>query len=216
MIHAAVGGSMKPSDFGINSGWGGLRTTKSLVQLFPDANGSRDKRGVFYTNGQNLEIDNVTTFTDGYPLVKFKNITSAGKQGSDASGDFVDTDFPMFRLADAYLMYAEAVLRGGGGSNAQALTYVNQLRTRAYGDNSGNVTSLSLDFILDERARELSWEATRRTDLIRFGKFTGSNYLWPWKGGVKDGRGVEDFRTLYPIPSSDLIANPNLKQNTGY
>ena len=156
MIHAAVGGSMKPSDFGINSGWGGLRTTKSLVQLFPDANGSRDKRGVFYTNGQNLEIDNVTTFTDGYPLVKFKNITSAGKQGSDASGDFVDTDFPMFRLADAYLMYAEAVLRGGGGSNAQALTYVNQLRTRAYGDNSGNVTSLSLDFILDERARELS------------------------------------------------------------
>lgn len=67
MIHAAVGGSMKPSDFGINSGWGGLRTTKSLVQLFPDANGSRDKRGVFYTNGQNLEIDNVTTFTDGYP-----------------------------------------------------------------------------------------------------------------------------------------------------
>ncbi len=91
---------------------------------------------MFYTNGQNLEIDNVTTFTDGYPLVKFKNITSAGKQGSDASGDFVDTDFPMFRLADAYLMYAEAVLRGGGGSNAQALTYVNQLRTRAYGDNS--------------------------------------------------------------------------------
>ncbi|MDV3752237.1 RagB/SusD family nutrient uptake outer membrane protein [Elizabethkingia anophelis] len=216
LIHAAVGGSMKPSDFGINSGWGGLRTTKSLVQLFPDANGSRDKRGVFYTNGQNLEIDNVTTFTDGYPLVKFKNITSAGKKGSDASGDFVDTDFPMFRLADAYLMYAEAVLRGGGGSNAQALTYVNQLRTRAYGDNSGNVTSLSLDFILDERARELSWEATRRTDLIRFGKFTGSNYLWPWKGGVKDGRGVEDFRTLYPIPSSDLIANPNLKQNKGY
>lgn len=68
----------------------------------------------------------------------------------------MDTDFPMFRLADAYLMYAEAVLRGGGGSNAQALTYVNQLRTRAYGDNSGNVTSLSLDFILDERARELS------------------------------------------------------------
>ena len=52
----------------------------------------------------------------------------------------MDTDFPMFRLADAYLMYAEAVLRGGGGSNAQALTYVNQLRTRAYGDNSGNVT----------------------------------------------------------------------------
>ncbi|RQP14765.1 MAG: RagB/SusD family nutrient uptake outer membrane protein [Chryseobacterium sp.] len=210
IIHAAIGGSMNPADFGVNGGWGGLRTTRSFVELFPDANGSKDKRGKFYTEGQDIEINNISTFTDGYPLIKFKNLTSTGRPGSDPAGDFVDTDFPMFRLADMYLTYAEAVLRGGGGSQAQALQYVNALRTRAYGDNTGNVSSLTLDFILNERARELSWEATRRTDLIRFGKFTSGAYLWPWKGGVKAGKAVEAHRVLYPIPNSDLIANPNL------
>src|SRR5690606_4104966 len=136
-----------------------------------------------------------------------------GEPGSDPGKEFPDTDYPLFRLADVYLMYAEAVLRGGsGGNTATALQYINELRTRAYGKASRNITAagLTLDFILDERARELNWEACRRTDLIRFGKFTGSNYLWPWKGGVKDGRGVEDWRILYPLPASDVTANPNL------
>lgn len=215
LIHAAVGGKMEGKDYGINSGWGGLRTTKNLVALFPGTTGSGDIRGRFFTDGQEAEISSPSEFTQGYPLIKFKNITRAGVQGSDASGNFVDTDFPLFRLADAYLIYAEAVLRGGGGSTATALGYINQLRTRA---NAATIAqgNLTLDFILDERARELVWEATRRTDLIRFGKFTSGNYLWPFKGGAKDGRGVEDFRALYPIPTSDLIANPNLIQNTGY
>ena len=82
----------------------------------------------------------------------------------------------------------------------------------------GAITSgqLNLDFILDERARELYWEGHRRTDLIRFGKFTGAGYLWDWKGKVKAGTGTESFRDLFPIPSTELGANPNLKQNTGY
>jgi hypothetical protein len=125
----------------------------------------------------------------------------------------------MFRLADVYLIYAEAVLRGGtGGNKATALGYINALRERAYKNTSGNITEsqLTLDFILDERARELANEAHRRIDLIRFGKFTGSNYVWPWKGGVKEGKAVEDFRKLYPLPQSEVIANPNLIQNTGY
>ncbi len=216
IIHASTGGSMTAADFGINSGWGGLRSTKNLVNLFPATDGSIDKRGVFHTDGQNFEINAIGAFTDGYPLIKFKNITKSGAAGSDTGGDFVDTDFPLFRLADAYLIYAEAVLRGGGGNMSTALQYVNALRTRAYGNTSGNVTSINLDFILDERARELAWEATRRTDLIRFGKFTSGSYLWPFKGGVQDGRAVEDYRKLYPIPTNDLIANPNLVQNQGY
>ena len=207
---------MTAADFGINSGWGGIRSTKNLVNLFPATDGSIDKRGVFHTDGQNFEINAIGAFTDGYPLIKFKNITKSGAAGSDTGGDFVDTDFPLFRLADAYLIYAEAVLRGGGGNMSTALQYVNALRTRAYGNTSGNVTSINLDFILDERARELAWEATRRTDLIRFGKFTSGSYLWPFKGGVQDGRAVEDYRKLYPIPTNDLIANPNLVQNQGY
>lgn len=217
LVHAAVGGSMKPKeDFGINGGWQGLRTTKNMVNLFPDATGTIDKRGTFHTNGQNLEITNLSDFKDGYAFIKFKNITKAGVAGSDVAGDFVDTDFPMFRLAEAYLTYAEAVLRGGGGSQAQALLYVNKLRERAYGNASGNVSSINLDFILDERARELSWEAVRRTDLIRFNKFTSSAYLWPFKGGVQGGQGVAEHKKLYPIPSNELIANRNLIQNTGY
>ncbi|WP_326982989.1 RagB/SusD family nutrient uptake outer membrane protein [Chryseobacterium sp. MYb264] len=216
IIHAGVGGSMPPEQFGINSGWGGLRSTKNIVNLFPDTNGSLDKRGRFYTDGQNLEINSQVVFTDGYPLIKFKNLKKDGTKGSDDTGLYVDTDFPLFRLGEAYLIYAEAVLRGGGGSNATAVQYINLLRQRAYGNNAGNVTSINLDFILDERARELTWEATRRTDLIRFDKFTSGSYLWPFKGGVKDGKAVEDFRKLYPIPNTDLTANPNLQQNPGY
>ena len=123
----------------------------------------------------------------------------------------------MFRLADAYLIYAEAVLRGGGGSTAQALTYVNALRQRAYGDTSGNITAaqLTLDFILDERGRELLWEAHRRTDLVRYGRFTGGEYLWAWKGGAAGGTATESFRDLYPLPANELMANPNLDAEPG-
>ncbi|RIJ42405.1 RagB/SusD family nutrient uptake outer membrane protein [Pontibacter oryzae] len=219
LVHAPVGGSMPAADFGINGGWAGLRTTKAIVGLFNDVSGNTDDRANFYTNGQSLEINDIFTFTDGYAVAKYKNVTSAGNVGSDPVGNHPDTDYPMFRLADAYLMYAEAVLRGAStGNRAQALEYVNKLRERAYKGQSGNITSsqLTLDFILDERARELMWEAHRRTDLIRYKRFTGSAYLWPWKGGVKEGRSVADFRVLFPIPTTDLTANTKLEQNLGY
>jgi hypothetical protein len=178
---------------------------------------SYDRRAMFYTDGQSLDINDIGIFTDGYAVSKFKNITSTGQPGSDQT--YCSTDFPMFRLGDIYLMYAEAFLRGGsGGSQSQALTYVNDLRVRAYGDDGGNIsaTDLTLDFIIKERGRELYWECTRRTDLIRFGMFSSGSYVWPWKGGVKDGIPVQAFYNLFPIPSSDISANPNLKQNTGY
>ncbi len=217
LVHACVGGSMDPSQFGINGGWGGLRTTKNIVNLFPDNTGAIDSRALFYTDGQTLEIADVTQFTNGYAITKYRNVSSTGVPGSDATGNFPDTDFPMFRLADIYLMYAEAVLRGGtGGDMATAVGYINQLRQRAYGNSNGNVSTIDLDFILDERARELYWEGHRRTDLIRFGKYTDASYTWPWKGGVQAGQGVDNHLRLFPIPSSDLSANPSLIQNTGY
>ncbi len=219
IIHAAVGGSQDAdNDFGIASGgWSGSRFTNTFVNKFADKSGSTDARALFYTDGQTLDIGNPLVFTEGYLSTKFKNITSTGEKGQNAT--FVDTDFPLFRLADVYLMYAEAVLRGGtGGDLSSALNYVNAIRERAYGDASGNVTSsdLTLDFILDERARELHWEAQRRTDLIRFDKFTGNDYLWDWKGNVKEGAGTEDHRSLFPIPASDLAVNTNLIQNPNY
>lgn len=305
LIHAAVGGSMDPADFGINGGWGGNRTTSALVNKFdvntddinsaigpasnwgivgsatpnswdgPDIilyetsdadvkqcyttladgeikfrpdnswgsdfgdNGNNiavtaglykvtvnvvtqaftieskgDARAMFHTDGQNLEIEEIGTFTDGYAITKFKNVDQDGLAGGDSTGNFTDTDFPLFRLADVYLMYAEATLRGGGGSEAEAINYINELRNRA--DALGEVTSIDLDFILDERARELYWEAHRRTDLVRYGRFSDGDYVWPWKGGVKEGTSTSAHLDLFPIPSTDLNANPNLEQNTGY
>jgi hypothetical protein len=130
----------------------------------------------------------------------------------------MDIDFPMFRLADAYLIYAEAHLRGGGGTAAEAVDLVNAIRERAYGDESGDISAadLTLDFILDERGRELIWEGHRRTDLIRFGLFTGGEYLWAFKGGTAAGQATAETRDLYPLPESELLANPNLTQNPGY
>jgi hypothetical protein len=224
LVHAAVGGSMLASGFGVNSGWAGNRTRKNLPLLFPTPASGFDTRALFFTQGQNLEINDLTVFTDGYGVTKWRNKTSTGANGHDPQQIFVDTDFPLLRLADVYLMYAEAVLRGGaGGSPTQALAYVNQLRDRAYGNTAGvsdgHVTTAELsapDFILEERARELYWEGSRRTDLIRFGKFTDAGYLWPWKGGTRNGQGVAATRNLYPLPSTDLVANPTLVQNPGY
>jgi len=178
---------------------------------------SVDSREMFFTNGQTLEIEDLRQFTQGFAITKWKNLTRNGQQGKDPT--FPDIDFPMFRLADAHLMYAEAVLRGGqGGNSARALQLVNEVRERAFGDDSGNITAseLTLDFILAERARELYWEAHRRTDLRRFGVFTSGEFVWAWKGGVQEGTGVGDFLNIYPIPSSEINANPNLVQNPGY
>lgn len=220
LIHAAIGGSMDPNGtFGVGGGWGGIRTTSAFVGKFNDITGATDKRALFYTNGQSLNISDIGVFTDGYAITKFRNRKADGSDATHAHPDFVDTDYPVFRLADAYLMYAEAVLRGGtGGTPAQALTYVNALRQRAYGNTSGNITStqLTTDFILDERARELFWEGHRRTDLIRYKKFTGNAYLWPWKGKAQNGVGTDSYRDLFPIPAADRSANPNLIQNAGY
>lgn len=216
LSHASVGGNMKASDFGINGGWAGIRATSALPNLFPDYTGEKDKRSQFFTDGQNIEINDVTQFGDGFAVTKYKNIKRDGTAGK--SLDYSDIDMPIFELPEMYLTYAEATLRGGGGDAGLALQYINKLRERAYNNTSGNIGAgdLTLDFILDERGRELYWEGFRRTDLIRYGKFTSGSYVWPWKGGVKSGTGVQAYRNLYPLPVKDITANPNLHQNSGY
>ena len=215
LTHAPVGGTMDPVAYGINGGWFGLRTTSGLVNMFDDPSGDTDERAIFYTDGQTLEINNISEFSQGYAVPKFTNITSTGEPGSDPR--FADTDYPVFRLGDAYLMYAESVLRGGGGSREQALQYINELRERAYDSDAGNITDGDLDlaFILDERSRELYWEGHRRTDLIRFDQFS-ENGVWPWKGGVAEGQTTDSFRDLFPFPATEVLANPDLRQNAGY
>ncbi len=203
-----------------NGGWSGLRATSGLSDKFTVPSDYRDTFAK-EAAGQSREITAINQSKEGYGVYKFRKFKKDGSDGF--TGDFPNTDFPLFRLADAYLMYAEAVNRGGaGGDLTTAANYVNALRTRSGEVALATITSAvltgaaGLDFILDERARELYWEGHRRTDLIRFGKFTGSAYLWPWKGNTPDGTSTSEHLNLFPIPSNDLGANPNLDQNTGY
>ena len=212
LVHASCGGSMDPATLGVDGCWWGLRLKAEAYNRFDPAD---PRRSFFYTTGQTVDVTSISDFTKGIPAPKYQNITSLGVAGSDKT--HVDTDFPVFRLADIYLVAAEALLRTGG-DRAQALSYVNALRERAYGNTSGDITDpqLTLQFLLDERGRELLWEAHRRTDLVRFGLFTGGDYVWQWKGGAPAGTSTETFRNLYPLPASELSANPNLVQNPGY
>lgn len=218
-------------------GWANVRVKAQFVDKFDiadqtfDATDSygtkkKDKRAQFYTIGH-TKITATSTgtfstlFTDGYAFIKWRNVTSTGGAASD--GTYVDVDFPLFRSADGYLMAAEAILRGGGGTRTEALGFVNEVRNRAYQSGtygsgvSGAITDsqLTLDFMLDERAREFSTELVRRTDLIRFDKFVKNNN-WAWKGNVLAGKDVADKYLLFPLPASDISANPNLVQNPNY
>jgi hypothetical protein len=200
-----------------NANWSGYRARFQFVDKF-DAG---DKRFLFVGN-DNAIADHPGEYTYGLATYKYRNITSASTPGNPVYGSdirYADNDFPLFRLAEMYLIYAEAVKRGGnGGTEADAVTYINRMRERAYGNTSGNINAgdLTPGFILDERARELYWEGHRRTDLIRYGQFTTGDYLWEWKGGVQAGRAVSSHFNLYPLPAPDLQANTNLEQNPQY
>lgn len=205
------------SQFGVG-GWGGaLRLRKQFVQKFDGADFTNDTRNTIISGSRDIEIIDVANRDQGYVLGKFSNISSTGIAG--ISTTFVETDFPLFRYADVLLMYAEAQIRKDGSANSTSLGYINDLRTRANnGSTAHNISlsSLTLDFILDERSRELHWEAHRRQDLIRFNKYTGGSYNWAWKGNGTNGIAISNHLKLYPIPEAALASNPNLTQNTGY
>src|SRR5213594_2225573 len=212
LIHAGCGGSMSAANYGIDYCWGGYRMKQQTYRRFAAGD---TRAAFFYTTGQTDSVSDRGDFTKGIAAPKFTNLKANGDT-AQAKG-MVDTDFPIFRLADAYLIYAGANIRGGGGSAANALGYLNALRERAYGNTTADFAALPpVDTILAERGRELMFEAQRRSDLVRFGVFSGGAYLWAWKGGTPGGSALPTFRDLYPLPANELIANPNLRQNSGY
>ena len=201
-----------------------------------------DKRAQFFTmppyqkntwqDGQRFGT-HANNIRDGYAYIKWRNVTKDRQDLVPGGTQYSSVCFPVFRTADAYLMAAEAILRGGGGTRSEALGYVNEVRDRAYmfgsyaqsGINSvnGRITDaeMTLDFMLDERSRELASELIRRTDLIRFNKYT-KGYNWDWKGsdngvaGSHLGQDVDDRYKLLPIPQNEFTVNPYLTQNPDY
>ena len=202
--------TQNPADYGLVSAWGMFRMKGELTSKFLDS----DVRGNFYTEGQTQYLDALENASYGYLSTKWTNLTDEGEMAPNAASGGVCTDYPMFRLADVYLMIAECAARNATAniSKSQAVAYFNQIRERAFGNSDHNITvdELDKDLVLEERLRELYLESTRRTDLIRYNKFTTGTYLWQWKGGVKDGRAVDSKYNVYPIPASDISANPNL------
>lgn len=207
-------------------GWFGNRTRKELFERFE----ATDTRGTKYDKtkpitdpanqyamfiGDKADVEKVGTFEDGMSVSKFRNVTSTGAAGSNPIEMLVDTDFPLFRLAEMYLIYAEAALRGGTTGSLSAQDCLDKVRERAFGNTSHSIPA-TLDNILDERSRELYWEGFRRTDLVRYGLYTSGSYLWQWKNGVKDGAALADHLNIFPLPAADLTANPTLKQNPNY
>jgi hypothetical protein len=222
MVNGEVGSiEQNGTSLGVGSGgWGGaLRLRKQFVQKFDGTEFNTDTRKTITGGGARvIDIADIANRDQGYVLAKYSNISSTGVAGP--SSTFVNTDFPLFRLADVYLMYAECAVRGAtGATTTQGLSYVNALRQRANnGTNVANITAanLTLDFILDERARELHWESHRRQDLIRFNKYTGGSYNWAWKGNGTNGIAISNDLKLFPLPTASIAANPNLTQNPGY
>lgn len=188
-------------------GWGGNRATHQLANLFS----ASDKRALFYKTDRSKEMDILGDFKSGWSVVKFTNRAWDGAENPQGNTEWPDTDFPMFRLADVILIQAEAEQRLG---DANALATFNKVYAHSRTGLSGK-SSITLQDILDERGRELYWEAHRRTDLIRFGKFA-SGYNWAWKGGVKEGKDIDKKYELFPLSTRHLTGNPELKQTELY
>ena len=210
---------------GMTSNWGGIRAKKYFVQKwFPKGDApigtpadlkeaAGDDRCLFMTQGDDrqLEILKEDKFEDGYGYIKFLNTHADGTETHNA--EHTDYDFPLFRLAEAYLTYAEADARLNGGQvSDKGLGYIKDLRNRAHANS--NISIFSLSDIEDEWSREFGFEGRRRIDMIRFGNFTGVRRIWI--GGTAAGGTLSDYRSIFPLPSSDLIANKNLKQNPNY
>lgn len=206
--------------------WNGICAMPEYVKAFDPA----DKRiGWSFLTGEMKDpaTGQIYTTAHGRPLIHTVDVTM--KYGFDADGwgqteqedgarcwkwEFesgqngdAENDMAIFRLADVYLMKAEALVRSGGDI-AEATRLVNVLRKRAFDDPAKLKTTVTLDDIYKERRFELAWEISARQDMIRFG-----NFLKPITGWKPQ---TDPKYLLFPIPRTARDANPNLTQNPGY
>jgi hypothetical protein len=215
-----------------NTNWNGNRSKKQFMNVLVDTIATygnvpvpasdptfalcKDKR-VYLKAKKTMDIPSPSSSGDyGIGVYKFTAKNTNGSQADNYNPAFASTDFPVFRYADALLMRAEALYRKNDKANA--IIDINAVRARAYGNATGNITTAQLNdkFLMDERGREFYYEAQRRTDLVRFGKFTNGSYNWAWKGGTFSGTNTDSHLNIFPIPGAEVSANPNIKQNPGY
>lgn len=230
LVQAAYSNKVSTDSYapsGANNSWGKcIRLRKQLVDKFftgtpaeaatlkDMTTAANDDRALFFNQGISESVtDEGTDENLGYSSVKFRNVNSDGS--SNDVIEFVNTDLPVMRIAEAYLTYAEASIRkNGAAGNTDAAEKINDLRKRA---NATQKNTYTLDEVCDEWSREFWLEGRRRMDLIRFGKFAGqSKYKWEWMGGTYEGNQFPSYMNIFPLPVNELSNNPNLKQNTGY
>ena len=206
LIASCYDGNMPPNGLSYAT-WAGNRARKALVEKFSND----DKRAMFYSDGHTLDISNIATFSNGYAVTKFTNVNA---DGTNPYTSFANTDFPLMRLAEAYLTYAEADAHLNGGTcSSMGATMMNTLRSRA---GVANLSTVTLSDIADEWAREFYFEGRRRSDLVRLGLYTSDSYLWDWKGGEPDGKAIEDYRAVFPLPDEIMNMSEDYEQNPGY
>ena len=211
--------------------WSGMRVRPSFLKVFfnnpsvvvkKEAKDIRamniDDRAIFWGKGNDkndrtLELGENKSFFSGIVTPKWNNNYAEG--GTPHDSKFVDTDFFLFRVAEAYLNAAEAEMHLNGEGSNKAKGYIDKLRNRAHAEVHSSYT---LNDVLDERARELYCEGLRRTDLIRFNQYGGNKatYKWELKGGSENGSNFDKTKNVYPLPSSEILANKNLTQIDGY
>ena len=237
LIASQVSGDYETGrSLGLGAEWGCLKAVEQLTNRFlddpyedasADARFNRWKVGELKFGDKEVEftVDNAKfgDWTSGATVIKWTNLKMVNGEVdwnrtlTYSDPNFADADFALIRLADIYLMAAECQLRGASGiTSNEAVNYVNYVRQRA-GVTSLTNAQLTLDVLLNERSRELYWELTRRSDLVRFGKFAGNGQsYWAWKGGVVEGTGIGERYNLMPIPTNIIAAQPYFKQNTGW
>ena len=225
IIAASNSSSKTTVDLGTSEMWGGNRVTRQYAEKFitdeaavanlsnPEdvAKAAGDDRALFSCEKHTISMEDESDFYSGYAYNKFTNVHADGTAPKHTQ--FVDTDFPIIRLAEAYLNYAEADARlNGNRCTADGLSKIKDIRSRAHATVP---SAFTLEDICDEWAREFGFECMRRTTLIRFGKFGGdSDYYWQWKGGVVNGRQIDSKYNLFAIPNS--VVSETIKQNPGY
>ena len=226
-MHADVTGTYPQATNGTGQAWGGNRARTDLInKFFPNGDApnvsctempaaANDDRAIF--DGKDRTLDNgdgyLSSFKAGFAVAKWNNFKTDNSVGKN--DNYPDTDFFLFRVAEAYLNAAEAEMHLNGESSAKAKKYIDALRNRAH---AAVRASYTLNDVLDERARELYCEGLRRTDLIRFNQFGGSQatYNWELKGGSTNGTTFAKTNNVYPLPSSEVLSNKNLTQIDGY